>query len=89
MKIYNKNDRKIPVPPDAISIMRGSPHGNPYVIGRHGDRAQVCELFEKNALPLMNLEPLRGRNLLCCCIPLQCHGHSIWKKLYGHDYVAD
>jgi hypothetical protein len=34
------------LPPGAIYIGRGSPWGNRFVIGEHGDRDQVCNQFE-------------------------------------------
>ena len=85
-RLWNK---KSPYPDGAVSIMRGTPHGNPFVIGRHGDRETVIRRFECEALPLMNLEPLRGRDLLCCCWPLPCHGLPIMRKLYGDDFTPD
>lgn len=66
--------------PGAVYIGQGSPYGNPYVIGRDGDRDQVCDLFEKNILPGLDVSALRGKNLLCFCAPKRCHGDAILKK---------
>ena len=78
-KVHNKYHKT--APEDAVYIGRGSPYGNPYVIGRDGDRDEVCDLFEKNILPMLNLEPLRGKDLVCFCKPKRCHGDSILKAL--------
>lgn len=66
--------------PDAVYIGRGSPYGNPFVLGKHGNRDQVCDLFEKNILPTLDVSGLRGKCLLCFCAPLRCHGDSILIK---------
>ena len=66
--------------PGAVNIMRPGPHGNPYHIGVHArDRAGVLKLHEDYARERAAREPewiapLRGRNLLCCCKPKDCHG---------------
>lgn len=75
--LHNKYHRTAPA--DAVYIGRGSPYGNPYVIGVHGDRDEVCDLFEKNILPTLDLRPLRGRDLVCFCTPKRCHGHALLK----------
>ena len=52
--------------------------GNPFVIGRDGSRADVIAKYRAwiVAQPdLMGaLEELRGRDLVCWCAPLACHG---------------
>jgi hypothetical protein len=70
-------------PEGSVYIGRGSPYGNPFVIGPHGDRDQVCDMFEAMILPKLDLEPLRGKDLVCFCKPLRCHGDAIMAKLYG------
>ncbi len=74
-RVYNKYDGN--APPDAVNIMRGSDWGNPFKIGIHGSRAEVIARFEKEIIPNKDFEPLRGKDLLCCCAPLPCHGDSI------------
>lgn len=64
-------------PPDARYIGRGSPYGNPFVIGRDGDRDVVCNRFERETLPSLDLRPLICCHLVCFCAPLRCHGHAI------------
>jgi len=62
-------------------IGRGSPWGNPFRIGEHGTRDKVCNRFEREVLPTLDVEPLRGRVLVCFCKPLRCHGDAIIQKL--------
>lgn len=67
----------------AVYIGRGSPWGNPFKIGVDGNRDDVCDKFESEVLPTLDVEPLRGKNLVCYCAPQRCHGDSIMRKLYG------
>lgn len=67
-------------PSDAIYIGRGSPYGNPYVIGIDGSRDEVCELYEKHILPTLDLTPLRGKDLVCFCAPNRCHGDILIRE---------
>lgn len=78
-RVYNKKHYN--APSEAVYIGRGSPWGNPYIIGVHGTRDEVCDLFEENILPTLDIEPLRGKDLICFCYPKRCHGDSIIASL--------
>jgi Domain of unknown function (DUF4326) len=64
--------------PYDVYIGRPGPWGNPYAIGRDGDRAGVIALYERHLLArpdlLARLPELRGRVLGCWCAPQACHG---------------
>lgn len=62
-------------------IGRGSPYGNPYVIGKDGTRDEVCDKFEQNTLPTLDLRPLMFQHVICFCKPQRCHGESILRAL--------
>ena len=49
--------------------------GNPYEIGKDGDRDEVCELHKANISPdkLMRIYQLKGKVLGCYCTPQRCH----------------
>ncbi len=73
------NKRTHGVPTGAVYIGRGSPWGNPFVIGRDGDRAAVIAKYRA----WMDAQPelvdrarreLGGKDLVCFCAPLPCHG---------------
>lgn len=75
-RVWNK--REAGVPADAVYIGRGGKWGNPFRIGPDGDRAAVIArhaawLGEQREL-LRSLDELRGRDLVCYCAPLPCHG---------------
>jgi hypothetical protein len=85
-KVLNK---RVDGEPDGSAyIGRGSPYGNPFVIGVHGNRDQVCDMFEALVLPGLDVEPLRGKDLVCFCKPLRCHGDAIMAKLYGETILS-
>ena len=86
MRIYNRKIDKGVDWGDYVSIMRPGPYGNPFVIGVHGDREECLRRFELEALPHIDIEPLRNKNLVCACHPLACHGHIYYRALYGVEY---
>jgi hypothetical protein len=68
-----------------VRIDRRSEFGNPFLIGRDGDRDEVCEkhrawLWERIRTGHMTLEKLaqlHGKRLGCHCAPLRCHGDTL------------
>lgn len=74
-----------------IYIGRPSDFGNPYVIGRDGDREKVIALFKDYFLRRVQIEPyfreavmeLKGKRLGCYCKPKPCHGDVIVEYLEG------
>ena len=76
-------------------IGRGSPLGNPYIIGKDGTRDEVCnkyeQWFEENRnTPQVRQELIRlyrkAKNegeitLSCFCYPKRCHGETIKRFL--------
>ncbi len=76
--VFNRHAQN--APPDAVYVGRGSPYGNPFVVGRDGTRDEVCDRFEREVLPNLDVSALRGRDLVCFCSPLRCHGDAILRK---------
>lgn len=66
----------------AVSIMRGTPYGNPFATGT---RDEKVDRFEAEVLPTLNVSKLKGMDLVCCCKPLRCHGDSILVKANWSD----
>ncbi|WP_054313315.1 DUF4326 domain-containing protein [Mesorhizobium sp. 1M-11] len=64
--------------PARVYIGRPSKWGNPFVIGRDGSREEVIAKYRAwlTSQPelLDALDELRGRDLVCWCAPLACHG---------------
>jgi len=61
-----------------VYIGRGSKWGNPFVIGKDGNRDEVCDKYEAylSSRPdlVLALTELKGKVLGCYCAPLRCHG---------------
>lgn len=77
-QVLNKHRDKIP--PEAVYVGRGTPWGNPFRIGIDGTRKQVLALYEKEILSRLDVSQLRGKDLVCFCSPLACHGDLLLKK---------
>ena len=65
-----------------VDIGRPSIWGNPYIIGRDGDRATVVAKYKEHFLGSFHLkqlatEKLKGKVLGCYCKPEACHGDVI------------
>ncbi len=76
-KVLNKRTDKIP--PDAVYVGRPSKWGNPFVIGKDGNRAEVIAKYHSRVMNILMftdshwLDELRGKDLVCWCSPLPCH----------------
>lgn len=61
-----------------VYIGRPSKWGNPFVVGRDGERGECIELYEawllENETLMAALPELRGLVLGCWCAPRACHG---------------
>jgi len=72
----------------AVYIGRPSKWGNPYEIGKDGDRAHVLMKYriylEKHPeLVEAAKQELRGKNLVCWCAPQTCHGDVLLEVANG------
>lgn len=68
-----------------VYIGRPSIWGNPFEIGKDGNRQEVIDKFEQylrnNQELLDSIEELRGNRLGCWCSPKSCHGDIFLKLL--------
>ena len=70
-----------------LYIGRGSKWGNPFVIGKDGNRDEVIEKYRHHLhtqiktgeVTLQELRDLRGLVLGCFCKPQKCHGDVLVK----------
>ena len=77
-----RHDRSVLGEPDVVRIDRATQWGNPFVIGRDGDRAEVIakyrawlwRAFGDGHIGLDELAALDGKRLACWCAPEPCHG---------------
>lgn len=71
-----------------VRIDRKSKWGNPFVLGRDGDRDTVIRRYAEEHLPhqrslLASLSDLRGKALGCWCAPARCHGDVIAEAVHA------
>lgn len=82
MKILNFKTASAEEKYAAVRIDRRTAWGNPFIIGRDGDRATVIAKYrvwlwaeiQAGRVKIADLAALAGRNLICHCAPLPCHG---------------
>ena len=84
MRIWNKRtDRNIPK--TAVYVGRPTPWGNPFAIGRDGDRKTVIAKYRRWLWKRMQdgridrdrLADLAGKDLVCHCAPGPCHAQVL------------
>lgn len=85
-RVWNKRDNA--VPPAAIYIGRPSKWGNPFAIGQDGSREQVIAKYREWLLANSELvqhvqRELAGKDLVCFCSPLPCHGDVLLEIANG------
>lgn len=78
-------------PEGSAYIGRPTIYGNPFHIGRDGDRTAVINLYRQYFMNRMRndevfrlaVHGLKGRVLVCHCKPMDCHGDVIAEYLNG------
>lgn len=89
--VVNIRNVRRPWPANYVYIGRNSVWGNPYHLGRDGDRAAVIRRFENylTGRPdlLSLLSNLRGKVLVCHCKPEACHGDVIANRVVALEAV--
>lgn len=72
------NKRTDAITDGAVYVGRPTKWGNPFVIGRDGDRGEVVERYRGwllgSPVLMSELHELRGKDLVCWCAPEGCHG---------------
>ncbi len=75
-----------------IYIGRGSKWGNPFIIGKDGNRKEVIIKYEKmilnNKILLNCLDELKDKTLGCHCKPKDCHGDVLKELVDGKDIIT-
>lgn len=78
-KVYNKYHKNAPA--GAVYVGRPTKWGNPFIIPEDGTREEVVEKYRKHVdelrhtsdLFVVDLQELRGKDLICWCAPKACH----------------
>lgn len=77
------NQKRDGRPAGSVYIGRPTKWGNPFPLGQHLSRAEVVERYEEwlcTEGPIADIGELRGKDLVCWCAPLQCHGDVLLRK---------
>lgn len=66
----------------AVYVGRPGPYGNPFTIGKDGDRDMVIAkyidwLHDNPEFVSRVRRELVGKDLICWCAPRACHGHIL------------
>ena len=98
-RVYSSRPGATPAPPpDCVYVGRPTRYGNPFSLGRHGDRAQCISMFrrwlngDEEMIAVAGKRPptldqirhdLAGRNLRCWCAPEACHADVLLELANG------
>ena len=85
MPVVNMKNISLADDAAAVRVYRRTRWGNPYVIGKHGTRAEVIDRYradlwrriQAGEIALADLAALHGKTLACWCAPRPCHGHVL------------
>lgn len=81
-QVYNKKHGVCPK--DAVYVGRPTDFGNPFTIGKDGNRNSVITKYEYWLSSQPELidrakRELRGKDLVCWCAPARCHADVLLK----------
>jgi hypothetical protein len=89
MKVLSKRNLPRPDGVERVYIGRPSFWGNPFEIGVHGNRQEVIDAYERyvrsSCEHIASLHELVGKDLVCWCSPLPCHGDVLVKLVAELD----
>lgn len=92
MSVLNKRTHKID-PKTDVYIGRPSKWGNPFVIGKDGNRTEVVEKYRgwllTNKALIKDLPELYDKNLVCWCAPQACHGDVLIELVKWHKAIKE
>ena len=74
---------------DGVRIDRGTKWGNPFIIGKDGDRNTVITKYAKHLksqidrgeVTEQDLQSLKNKDFKCWCAPQACHGQILMKAV--------
>lgn len=89
-RLVNQHTHK--PPPGSVWIGRGTPWGNPFVLGRDGERGEILYRYRKwlEEKPPRYFDDVRrrlaGKVLVCVCAPKACHGEFLLAIIDGREW---
>jgi len=86
-RIQRKRTKGWKMPPNTISVCRPGKWGNPFTFANSGNVHPVLR-FACEVAPLLDVSPLRGKNLACFCpLDVDCHA-DVLLELANPDNVV-
>ena len=74
-----------------VLIDRRTKWGNPFIIGRDGNRTEVIDKYRQwigvNKELRGMLHELKGKRLGCCCKPKACHGDVLVEMVEAQEMM--
>ncbi len=73
IRVQRKRTKGWKMPPNTVSVCRPGKWGNPFTVENSGAVSPVLR-FACEVAPLLDVTPLRGKNLACfCSLDDECH----------------
>lgn len=84
-RIQRQRTKGWKMPENTVSVTRPGKWGNPFTVANSGNVHPVLR-FACEAAPLLDLAPLRGKNLACwCALGQPCHADVLLELANPHD----
>lgn len=83
-RVFNRSKDRIP--PGAVYVGRPTLWGNPFTIGKDGDRREVIEKYARYLREsglIDRVSELNGVDLVCWCAPKPCHADVLLNLANG------
>lgn len=85
-KVYSKRN-PADIPKGAVYVGRPTKWGNPFEMGKHGNRDEVVAKYKAWVVDqpelMAALDELKGKDLVCWCAPEACHADVLLKLANG------
>jgi hypothetical protein len=82
LNLYHQKNKA--VPDGAVYVGRPSKWGNPFMVGRDGERGECVGKFEdyleNNDTLRQDLHELKDKDLVCFCAPARCHADILLRE---------
>ena len=83
-QVLNKRTASADQLAKAVYVGRPTKWGNPFVIGRDGDRAEVIRRYRLwIGTQRLDARELAGKDLVCWCAPEPCHADVLLEMANG------
>lgn len=87
-RIQRKRTKGWKMPPNTVSVCRPGRWGNPFTFANSGHVHPVLR-FACEVAPLLDVSPLRGKNLACFCpLDVDCHGDVLLELANANTVVS-